>query len=558
VDPELVTQEDAMPHRSKSAGPEQGSRNPSENPPSPTNSPSYGGGFTESKQSAPNDPGQTPPSEGVDPEITEPFPPDLFRMPVPDRVFSEMPSMSDAALRCLLALIRESFRFDPEASTWMCPERSFSRQEIETATGLSDQGTRNGLADLEEAGWADVDRSGQSYRYALRIGVPSQRYTYVPTALLEEVSDLPSATALRVLLAVLRATWGWTSEEQRSDETASQTAQEQTVHQRWAELATSTLSGLVGCSEPAIREAIGALEEEWISRVQPGHGAYLYRILPGAFKPEGQATGGEERLEENRPENPPSLENPSSSAGASSDAGVPNEITPDRQRNYPPSSHKESSGRDKQNTKPDSEETSSPQADPADPKRKSAVPNPENNSGGEAPDTDLSEFSERKQSLYRKLTNAGVWPDRAKECLRRYSPARIEANFELFRERAPEIDDHGAWLCAAITDGYADFGKTPSSRAFNQISEDSPTGNSSREDRAKQASGSRTGSHRTGGPPEHKQKVSPEEKKRLVRRHEGVNPEHFHRFRHPERPSEKQFLYLDPAKGGPTRKRRAT
>jgi hypothetical protein len=51
--------------------------------------------------------------------------------------------------------------------------------------------------------------------------------------------------------------------------------------------------------------------------------------------------------------------------------------------------------------------------------------------------------------------------------------------------------------------------------------------------------------------------VSPEEKKRLVRRHDGVEAEHFHRFRHAERPTEKQFLYLDPEEGGPTRKRRA-
>jgi hypothetical protein len=55
----------------------------------------------------------------------EPFPPDLFRMPVPDHVFSEMPRLSDAALRCLLSLIRESFRFDPEASPWTSPGPSF-------------------------------------------------------------------------------------------------------------------------------------------------------------------------------------------------------------------------------------------------------------------------------------------------------------------------------------------------------------------------------------------------------------------------------------------------
>jgi len=532
-----------MPHHSKSGGPEQGSRNPSETPLSPSNPPSHGTGFTKSKQSTPDDPARTPSSEGADPEATEPFPPGLFRVPIPDAVFAKMPGMSDATLRCLLALIRESFRFDPEASTWTCLERSFSRQEIETATGLSDQGTRNGLADLEEAGWADVDRSGQSYRYALRIGVPSQRYTYVPTALLEEASDLPSATALRVLLVVLRATWGWTSEEQRSDETASQTAQKQTVHQRWAELATSTLSGLTGCSEPAIREAIGALEGRWISRVQPGHGAYMYRILPGAFDPEEKATGGEDKRPRNR----------------SSDSPIANEITSDRQRNYSPSSYKESFCRDKQPRETDSKKGSNSQAGSAGSQEEGAVPGSQENSGREAPDTDLSEFSDRKKSLYRKLTNAGVWPDRAKECLRHYTPARIEANFELFRERAPEIDDHGAWLCAAITNGYADLssGHSFPEHSFPEYSS-SKQGSSQNSPPDFNLSRSHRPSAENFSPPpkpSHKQQVSPREKNALVHHYDTISPDQFHRFRYAEGPSEKQFLYFDPSIGGPDRRR---
>ena len=510
-----------MPRLSKSGGSAQGSRNPSENPPSPSSSPSHGGGFTESKQSAPNDPGQTPPSEGVDPEIMEPFPPDLFRMPVPDRVFSEMPSMSDAALRCLLALIRESFRFDPEASTWTCSERSFSRQEIETATGLSDQGTRNGLADLEEAGWAQVDRSGRSYSYALRMEVPTERYTYVPTTLPEKAPGLPSATALRALLAVLRATWGWTSKEQRSGETASQTAQKQTVHQRWAALPTSTLSGLTGCSEPALREAIGALEGEWISRVQPGHGAYLYRILPGALDPAEKATGSEESPSKRPSSNPPTA----------------NEIIPDRQRNYPHSHPYRETCRDRQTREPDFKRASDPQTEPPNSNQPGAVPDSQNEPGKEATDTDLSEFSDRKESLYRKLTNAGVWPDRAKECLRRYSLARVEANFELFRVRAPEIDDHGAWLCAAITDGYADC----TTRNGGEQADENPGLRPSEVTHIE-----------PGSPPDHKQKVTAEEKRTLIRTCAEVKPEHFHRYRHAESQTEKQFLYFDPEIGGPT------
>jgi len=147
---------------------------------------------------------------------------------------------------------------------------------------------------------------------------------------------------------------------------------------------------------------------------------------------------------------------------------------------------------------------------------------------------DFSGFSERKQALGQKLLNVGIWPDRARECLRRHTARRIEANFSLYRERAPNIENDGAWLCAAITDGYADL----------------------RETRTSETCTSETRNSRTGGPPEHKQKVSPEEKKRLIRCHNGVEAGHFHRFRHAERPTEKQYLYLDPEERGPRRKRR--
>jgi hypothetical protein len=147
---------------------------------------------------------------------------------------------------------------------------------------------------------------------------------------------------------------------------------------------------------------------------------------------------------------------------------------------------------------------------------------------------DFSGFSERKQALGQKLLNVGIWPDRARECLRRHTARRIEANFSPYRKRAPNIENDGAWLCAAITDGYADLKETHTSKTRS----------------------SRTDNSRTSAPPAHKQKVSPEEKKRLTRRHDGVEAGHFHRFRHGERPTEKQFLYLDPEEGGPTWKRR--
>jgi hypothetical protein len=470
-------------------------------------------------------------------EATEPFPPDLFRLPVPNEVFGQMPEMSDAALRCLLALIHQSFRFDPEASTWTCPGKSFSRRDIESATGLSDQGTRNGLASLDEAGWVDVDRSGRGYRYTLRMEVPTQQYTYVPTTLLEKASELPSTTALRAVLAVLRATWGWTSKENSSDEKRSTTA-----HRRWAEISTSRLSRLTGRSEPAIREATGALEGEWISRVQPGRGAYLYRLLPDALGPESEAGCEEESPEENRAEEP------------SSNPPTANEVTPDRQQSYPPSSYKESSFKDKQLTESNSKGSAKAQTEPPEAKEVHAVPGSKNKSGTGG-DTDLSQFSDRKQSLGRKLINAGVWPDRAKECLRRYSAPRIDANFELFRDRAPEIEDHGAWLCAAITEGYANVSGNAQSRdarGGETSSENIPQGDQRGANRDSSGRSQTAGADRRL--PNHKERVSARRKQVLIHHRPEAKPEHFHRYRHAESPTEKQFLYFDPSIGGPDRR----
>jgi hypothetical protein len=74
-------------------------------------------------------------------DATEPFPDDLFRIPICDSVFAAMPAWSDAALQSLLALLHLSFRFDPAEGTWVCPDRSFSRRDIQTVADLSPQGS---------------------------------------------------------------------------------------------------------------------------------------------------------------------------------------------------------------------------------------------------------------------------------------------------------------------------------------------------------------------------------------------------------------------------------
>ena len=157
---------------------------------------------------------------------------------------------------------------------------------------------------------------------------------------------------------------------------------------------------------------------------------------------------------------------------------------------------------------------------------------------------DFSDFSHRMEALGRKLVNVGIWPHRAKECLRRYAAERIEANFELYRERASEVEDDGAWLCAAITDGYADLegGGPDNSRSAGG---DTPNGREEEETSCDSGRAPRS---------DHKQKVSAEEKRTFVRQCPGLRAGDFHRFRCAEDPARKQFLYLDPSVGGPSRK----
>lgn len=585
-----------MPQVYKSMGPPPGSRNPSENlkaPPAP-------GLLTKSKQgSPPSEPdrpaGKVPASSdpcSPDPEATVPFPPGLFRMPVPNRLFGDMPRLGDAALRCLLGLFRLSFRFDPKESHWTCPETWLPRRDLQEETGLSDEGTRKGLSELTEEGWAEVDRGGQAHQWRLRASVPTKRFTYVPTGLLSRASELPTGAALRTALAVLRETWGWThargsastgpteAPKSTSEASSSRGADaprdgeeegREHVHQKWARLSHRELARATGRSETAVKEAAEALQGRWLCRRRPGHGAFYYRIRPEALAPEpsSRSTSGKreeagESLREERRTSPNSAsETPSSQAPPANElgGGAPTDW-------HPPPFIKEFLERSKHNA------TAAP--DPASEKgseasglseRDSAVrggTNPSENTSPGGPDRqtstssgppDFSALSDEKRALGQKLINAGIWADRAHECLRRYSTARVAANFELWRARkndpeAPEIENDGAWLCMAITDGYAN--------PKHSSSEQGPSQGSSPGPRAPQPNEPGAGGRSEGAarPPEpsHKQRVSPREKDALIRHYEGITPDQFHRFRHGESPTEKQFLYFE--EGSPTSRRK--
>jgi hypothetical protein len=439
-----------------------------------------------------------------------------------------MPILSDTALRTLLALLRHSFRFDPAASRWVHPGDWFERSDIERASGLSDQGTRNGLQELEEEGWAEVDRTGRSHRYRLRAEVPDCRYTQVPTALLDTASTLDSGTGLRIVLAVLRRTWGWTSTV-----TDPETGRTQVEHDRWAQISTAALAAATGRSKTAIAAAVESLQGRWIERVRPGTGAYQYRFLPGSIVME--SSGDRHRV------------------SSSFSEAIANDLTPDRQRSDPPTSSIEKRDRNKQQGDSRSKSNRRAAHGGTSSRASDAMPDSENDSERTTTDVDASGLSPRKQALGRKLVNVGVWPHRARECLRRYSAARIEANFELYRERADEISDGGAWLCAAITDGYAPVGRYHDARGADRTGAQG----SSRGERAPaDSSSSYSDASSSGAPqlekPSHKAKVSAEEKSALIRHCRSVTEEDFHRYRCSPEPGEKQFLYFDPAIGGPT------
>jgi hypothetical protein len=365
-------------------------------------------------------------------------------MPIPDHLFAEMPRLSDSALRALLAMTHLSFRYDPEAGQWVKPERTFSRADVQAECTLSSQGTRNGLDELEEAGYVGVDRSGQSYEHELKMGVPSSRFTYVPTDLFEEASSL-SGPELRLVLAVLRATWGWTTD---LPETAAP------EHRRWAQLSTRALSELTGRSGTSVKKAAQKLQGTWLRRRRPTSGTYHYRfrseVLTTETAPEqGGSTPGEVAVQKRQK--------------AVFSMGLPNDLPPDRQQSDPPRR-----GRIERRLETSAKHTATPeradrtQENSPSPSGRSAVregKSPRERPGGsdrsEESSIDLTGFSDRKRELGQKLVNVGVWPRRIPELLGRFSTERIEANFELFRKRAPGVRDGGAWLTAAIEGGFA-------------------------------------------------------------------------------------------------------
>jgi hypothetical protein len=463
--------------------------------------------LSQSQQSSPSPSsreGNAKEAENFSLEATEPFPDDLFRIPVRDAFFRKMPGLSDVALRSLLSLIHLSHRYDPAEESWIHTEGLFSRSEIQKEAGVSSQGTRDGLNELVAEGWARADREGRSYSYQLLLEVPNRRYTYIPTELLEKLDGL-SSTELRVALTVLRKTWGWTETKEKPE------GGHETVHARWTGLSNGDLSDATGRSETAVKRATKALQGEWIERIRPGPGAYQYRFLPEA------------------------VADHSGESSSSSEDNAKN-LTPHRQKSDPPSSYRESFSRDKHSSQTEEKKEPQKSSEPKAAEGESAMlsentsekkpPNTEDPPPSQEPDQeptpDFSNLPAEKRELAQKLANVGVWAGKIAEVLSRFSAERIRTNFQLYRRRTAEqeIRCHGAWLYQAITEGYAlPNSDTPETSANNSA-------------------------------PDHKETVSEEEKKIYTNR--GVPKERFHRC--PSNGSEVRFMYFDPNVGEPKRR----
>jgi hypothetical protein len=320
---------------------------------------------------------------------------------------------------------------------------------------------------------------------------------------------------------------------------------------------------MAGRSETAVTQAARALQGEWIRRVRPENGAHQYRFLPEAV---GATPSGRSPTSD-RPDDPDSF-----------CGGAANDLTPDRQRFDPPSSNKKSFSKDKHSQTPEKNQqltkaqrpgeenavrAENPPRPGSDPDRgeandgtesgggRKATSNAETSgsegtSGGrepategktgrqvckkESPAADFSDLSPEKRDLAKKLRNVGVWAGRIAEILSRFSRSRIRANFQLYRRRAAEqmIRKPGAWLCEAITKGYA----------------------------VPRLDSEAAGSVPEGGalpPLEHKETVSEAEKDEYVA--QGIPEKQFHRCLSGTSGKDgPRHMYFDPEAGGPTRR----
>lgn len=351
---------------------------------------------------------------------TDPFPPDLFRLPVPNEVFKR--DLSGAATRLLLVVMREAWGYDPDAGEWVASPRWIELSDLEDATRSELRMSRATLSraarELEESRLLALQGGGDSrapLELRCRVSVPDERFTWLPVELIE-AHQFFSHSALLVLLHVYHATWGRTTSEVRGGDRT-------VLHRRWGRLTTDEIADRAGLCPATVRKVIHNLQEVGaLQRGRPTRGtAWRYcPVPPDLDHPFFKNTRGDIHEENNKSQRPPTGEEQSShqhqQAAAPHGEGVVEEADHFKAKG---------SGRE-----------------PGGP-----VP-PE----GEVPE----EFDDAEEGLYRLLTGSGFdlphsWTVRI---IRGRTEGVIRATLRSFQVQEERINDPGAWLRAALEESY--------------------------------------------------------------------------------------------------------
>jgi len=191
-------------------------------------------------------------------------------VPVPDRILDQLDELKPTAVRLVLLMIKKAYRWDEDGQQWKTSGRYWTRSDLEKigqGAGMSGEAIRSAAKDLGSRGWLVIDEGeqGRAHGYRWRLGVPQERFTQIPAVLLRAHASV-SHSALVLLLAVYRATWG-------------HTRQGGTEHRDRAQLSNSDLNQRTGLSAPTIRKAARELADaNAIERRRPHRGAApLYR-----------------------------------------------------------------------------------------------------------------------------------------------------------------------------------------------------------------------------------------------------------------------------------------
>jgi len=373
----------------------------------------------------------TPESKAPDTEAYDEFPGELWRVPVPNEVFQLLPALTGSGVRAFLLMIRTGFYYDPD-NGWVHGGRWKTVKELEHAAGGNPGATaralRDGLRELAKRGLVEIDRRGQTNHYWLRLEPSESSFTWLPTALLEQLGE-HTTKALRVLLSIYRATWGWTDRREYSGKT---------VHKRAVQLSSAELQARTGLSANSVRRAVKELAGDWIERERPTAGAaYAYRPLTSNFDGAEKYEGGTSREKRKSNSNTP--------ARGDSPPNRPDRTTE-------PRCSRGTAGA-KENSQPDEQPAEDFVSGDFDLSRLShgetELYKKLTASTGREHDHSAAV---RKLELYRRLTSdpIGVYHSEAVKLLCRRSSELVEATIEQFYVQRDGVKNPGAWVTTAL------------------------------------------------------------------------------------------------------------